>query len=256
MPPVVAAGPAPNCAVRTGLPSSIATSGMGLPRDQPGGHNERVQNDQGGAVCPRCGSPAAVHSIQELADLARMRLGQQGTTAAGPGAQQPGWAADPQPMGGPGGQQPGWAADPQPIGPGSPQPGWSANPTPTGGAGNWPRSSGGVPTTPGDALTSLGDDLAGAVGAAAAGAAARFLSRKIGRKVQDRLEQAMSTVAAKQQDTLQQQITIAERHPDLRACLNDQVVFLAGGSHTQPMPNLSTVTVEQADALVAQLRNG
>jgi hypothetical protein len=215
-----------------------------------------VQNDQGGAVCPRCGSPAAVHSIQELADLARMRLGQQGTTSAGPGAQQPGWAADPQPMGGPRGQQPGWAADPQPIGPGSPQPGWSANPTPMGGAGNWPRSSGGVPTTPSDALASLGDDLAGAVGAAAAGAAARFLSRKIGRKVQDRLEQAMSTVAAKQQDTLQQQVAIAERHPDLRACLNDQVVFLAGGTHTQPMPNLSTVTVEQADALVASLRDG
>jgi hypothetical protein len=186
-----------------------------------------------------------------------MRLGQPGTTAAGPGAQpQPGWAADPQPMGGAGGQQPGWAADPQPIGPGSPQPGWAANPSPVSGSGNWPRSSGGVPTTPSDALASLGDDLAGAVGAAAAGAAARFLSRKVGRKVQDRLDQAMSTVAAKQQDTLQQQITIAERHPDLRACLNDQVVFLAGGTHTQPMPNLSTITVEQADALVAQLRNG
>jgi hypothetical protein len=186
-----------------------------------------------------------------------MRLGQQGTTAAGPGAQQPGWAADPQPMGGPGGQQPGWAADPTPIGPGSPQPGWSANPTPMGSAGNWPRSSGSPGSTPSDALASLGDDLAGAVGAAAAGAAARFLSRKIGRKVQDRLEQAMSTVAAKQQGTLQQQIAIAERHPDLRACLTDKVIFLAGGTRTLPMPDLGpTLTVEQADALVAQLRNG
>lgn len=205
-------------------------------------------------MCPRCGSPAAVHSIQELADLARMRLGQQPATAS-PGAQQPGWAADPQPMS-PGGQQPGWAADPQPIGPGGSQPGWSANPGPVGGAGNWSRSSGGVPTTPSDALASLGDDLAGAVGAAAAGAAARFLSRKIGRKVQDRLDQAMSTVAAKQQGTLQQQIAIAERHPDLRACLTDSVVFLAGGTSTVPMPNLSAITVEQADALVAQLRTG
>jgi hypothetical protein len=125
------------------------------------------------------------------------------------------------------------------------------------GAGNWPRSSGSPSSsTPSDALASLGDDLAGAVGAAAAGAAARFLSRKIGRKVQDRLEQAMSTVAAKQQDTLQQQIAIAERHPDLRACLNDQVVFLAGGTSTQPMPNLATITVEQSDALVIQLRDG
>ena len=198
-----------------------------------------------------------MHSIQELADLARMRLGQQETTAAGPGAQQPGWAADPQPMGGPAGQQPGWAADPQPIGPGGSQPGWAANPAPMSGAGNWPRSSGSPGSTPSDALASLGDDLAGAVGAAAAGAAARFLSRKIGRKVQDRLEQAMSTVAAKQQDTLQQQIAIAERHPDLRACLTDKVIFLAGGTRTLPMPDLGpSLTVEQADALVAQLRNG
>jgi hypothetical protein len=227
---------------------------MGLPSDQYKAHNKRVQNDQGGAVCPRCGSPAAVHSIQELADLARMRLGQQGTPAAGPGG-QPGWAADPQPMG-PGGQQPGWAADPQPIGPGNSQPGWSSNPAPMGGSRNWTRGPDISSGSPSDALASLGDDLAGAVGAAAAGAAARFIGRKIGRKVQDRLEQAMPTVAAKQQDTLQQQIAIAERHPDLRACLNDQVVFLAGGSSTLPMPNLTTVTLEQADALVAQLRNG
>ena len=194
-----------------------------------------------------------------------MRLGQPGTPAAGP---QPGWAADPQPMGGPAGQQPGWAADPQPISPGTPQPGWAAdpqpispgtpqpgwaaNPQPMGGSGNWPRSSGMSGDSPSDALASIGDDIAGA----AMGAAARFIGRKIGRKVQDRLEQAMSTVAAKQQDTLQQQIAIAERHPDLRACLNDQVVFLAGGSRALPMPNLSTVTVDQSDALVAQLRDG
>ena len=237
MPPVVAAGLPPT------VPSALAfrhpsrPAGMGLPRDQPGGHNERLQNDQR-AVCPRCGSPAAVHSIQELADLARMRLGQQGTTAAGLGAQQPGWAADPQPTG--------RAARSR----------WAASPRPMHNAGNWARSSGGVPTTPSDALASLGDDLAGAVGAAAAGAAARFLSPKIGRKVQDRLEQAMSTVAAKQQDTLQQQIAIAEHHPDLRACLTVSAVFLADGSHALTMPNLSTVTVDQADALVAQLRNG
>ena len=191
-----------------------------------------------------------MHSIQELADLARMRLGQQGATAPGPGAQQPGWAADPQPMGGPGGQQPGWAADPQPIGPGSPQPGWAATPRPMGGPDNWSRSPGSLGSTPSDALDAIGEDIAGA----AMGAAARFIGRKIGRKVQDRLEQAMSTVAAKQQDTLQQQIAIAERHPDLRACLTDSVIFLAGGSRVLPMPNLSTITVEQADGLVAQLQ--
>jgi hypothetical protein len=120
-----------------------------------------------------------------------------------------------------------------------------------GGSGNWPRTSSSPSSTPSDALASLGDDIAGA----AMGAAARFIGRKIGRKVQDRLDQAMSTVAAKQQDTLRQQIAIAERHPDLRACLTDKVVFLAGGSRVLPMPNLTAVTVEQADALIAQLRD-
>jgi hypothetical protein len=55
---------------------------------------------------------------------------------------------------------------------------------------------------------------------------------------------------------LRTQIAIAERHPDLRACLTDQVIFLDGGSRTLPMPKLNTITVEQADAMVAQLRNG
>jgi hypothetical protein len=159
-------------------------------------------------------------------------------------------------MGGHGGQRPGWAADPKPISPGSPQPGWSANPGPMGGSANWTRSRDISSGSPSDALASLSDDLAGTVGAAAAGAAARFIGRKIGRKVQDRLEQAMPAATAKQQDMLQQQIAIAERHPDLRACLNEQVVFLAGGTSTMPMPNITTITVEQADAVVAQLRDG
>ena len=229
---------------------------MGLPSGQACAHNERVQNDQGSVVCPQCGSSAAVHSIQELAALARMRLGDQGTPAAPPpgaAAPQPGWAAEPQPMG----QQPGWAAEPKPMGPqpgqpGGPQPGWAAQPKPMGGGGGWSGSSGMSGSSPSDALSSLGDDLAGA----AMGAVAGFLGRKIGRRVQDRLEQAMSAAAGKQQDVLRQQIAIAERHPELRACLTDSVVFLAGGSRIQPMPNLSTITVEQSDALVTALRGG
>ena len=55
---------------------------------------------------------------------------------------------------------------------------------------------------------------------------------------------------------LQTQIAIAERHPDLCACLNDHVIFLTGGSRTLPMPNLMSITVEQADAMVARLRDG
>lgn len=119
------------------------------------------------------------------------------------------------------------------------------------GSGGWSRSSG-RPSTPGDALDSIGEDLAGA----AMGAAMGFIGRKIRQRMQDRMDQAMSTLAARQQDTLQAQIAIAERHPGLRACLDDQVVFLAGGSHALPLPNLTTITVGQADALVAQLRDG
>ena len=75
--------------------------------------------------------------------------------------------------------------------------------------------------------------------------------------MQDRLnQQVVPAMAAKQEEMLRTQVAIAERHPDLCACLNDQVVFLTGGSRALPLPNLTTVTVEQADALVARLRDG
>jgi hypothetical protein len=70
-------------------------------------------------------------------------------------------------------------------------------------------------------------------------------------------ERIVPAMAAKQEARLREQIAIAERHPDLRACLNDQVVFLQGGSRVLPMAGLiGNLTVEQSDALVAQLRNG
>ena len=193
-----------------------------------------------GTVCPQCGNTDAVHSIQELATLARARMGQQGPMGPQPGTQaQPGWAAEP---------QGGWAAEPQ------------AGPLPTPGSrrSNYqPRNYSSGDTSFGD---SIGNDIAGAVLGAAAGAAARFLGRQAGRRLQDRLtQQVLPAMAAKQQNMqtmLQTQIAIAERHPDLCACLNDQVIFLTGGSRTLPMPNLMTVTVEQADAMVARLRDG
>jgi hypothetical protein len=51
---------------------------------------------------------------------------------------------------------------------------------------------------------------------------------------------------------LREQIAIAERYPDLRT---DNVVFLAGGHRVVPMSSLRGFTLEQADAVVAQLRN-
>jgi len=89
-------------------------------------------------------------------------------------------------------------------------------------------------------------------------AATRFVGRAIGRRMQRTLnERVLPAMAAKQEATLRAQIEIAERHPDLRACLTDHVVFLAGGSRVLPMAGLTgTLTVEQADALVARLRDG
>ena len=73
--------------------------------------------------------------------------------------------------------------------------------------------------------------------------------------MQDKVSQALPAMMAKQEAMLQEQIAIAERHPDLRACLTDQVIFLAGGGRTMPMKGVMTnLTVEQADAVVAQLR--
>jgi hypothetical protein len=98
----------------------------------------------------------------------------------------------------------------------------------------------------------------------------RSISRRLKRAFDERVVPAMAArqeqmaarqeqMAGRQQGVLQEQIAIAERYPDLRACLSDQVVFLAGGSRvvSVPMSNLTGgFTLAQADAVVAQLRNG
>jgi hypothetical protein len=186
------------------------------------------------AVCPQCGSAAAVHSIEELAALARGRLGQQpqGYTPA----PQQGYAAEPQPGPVPG-PPPGYAAEPR------------SGPLP----GSWQGGSGPSRSSGGDSF-SLEDDLAGA----ALSAATRFIGRAIGRRMQRAYsERVLPAMAAKQEAVLREQIAIAERHPDLRACLTDKVIFLAGGSRVLPMASVTgMVTVEQSDALVARLRDG
>lgn len=211
-----------------------------LPSGPAGKHNVAVTYGQMGTVCPQCGDASAVHSIQELAAMARARLGQQPGPAAGqpgPGTGQPGWAAEP---------QAGWAAQPQA----------GAPPGPDGRQRSTPFRSRSRSDSVFDS-GSLTDDIAGAALGMAAGAAAKFIGRAVSRRVQDKLQQqVLPAMAARQQDMLQTQIAIAERHPDLCACLNDQVIFVTGGNRTLPMPNLMTVTVDQADAMVTQLRNG
>ena len=88
----------------------------------------------------------------------------------------------------------------------------------------------------------------------------RAISRRLKRAIDERVGPAMTArqeAMARQEGMLREQIAIAERHPDLRACLSDKLVFLAGGGRTVPMPSdLTGLTMAQADAIVAQLRNG
>jgi hypothetical protein len=169
-----------------------------------------------------------VHSIGELAALAQAQLNQAGQ-ASPAGSPQQGWEAEPQ-----AGPQPGWAQQPQA---GPPQGSWAGRSRDYFG-------------------TSVGEGIGDAIADTALGAVGGLLGRAIGRRVQKAMtERVMPTLAANRQNMLQQQIVIAQRHPDLRACLTDKVVFLAGGGRVLPMPNLMTVTADQADALVAQLRN-
>jgi hypothetical protein len=133
--------------------------------------------------------------------------------------------------------------------PGYPSGGWQGPPpgyTPQQRPGpRWEGSGGG---------SSLGDDVADVV----LNAATKFIGRAISRRVKRAYnERVQPTLAARQEARLRDQIAIAERHPDLRACLTDQVIFLAGGSRVLPMASVAGgLTVEQSDGVVAQLRNG
>jgi len=202
-----------------------------------------------------------------------------------PGAPPPGWVGEPQ-AGPPPGPQPGWAGEPQagpPPGrvgepqagpPPGPQPGWvgepQAGPPPGGAIPGWARRpQAGPPPGPlsgagglGDLLWSIrrpgGGDVEDQIAGAAIGAATRFIGRRIGKRMQQAYtERVQPAMAAKREEMLRETAAIAERHPGLRACLTDRVVFLAGGSRTVPLDHLTgPLSVAQADALVAQLSGG
>jgi hypothetical protein len=237
----------------------------------------RVNDGQFGAVCPQCGSAAAVHSIEELAALARNQLGQQQGNGPVPQAAYnppapdydppPGYDPSPDYSPSPAGYNPpsdfnrppqgGYGPPPTPGYQGPPPPGYTGSarpgqPSQSGQSGQSMRSSDwpGV----GDVASSLEDGVADVV----LGAAARFVGRAISRRVQRTVnERVLPALAVKHEAIMREQITIAERHPDLRACLTDKVVFLAGGHRVLPMPSLvGGFTVEQSDAMVARLRDG
>jgi hypothetical protein len=176
-----------------------------------------------------------VHSIQELASLASSQPGQQ------PGGPQQGWAGEPRqgPVGG-------WEAEPQagpPQGPGG-LPGGPLGGFRGGGRGNWDN-----PGMGGNPLDYLGDGIAGA--------ASGLLGRAIGRRVQKAMtEKVLPAVQARQQAALRSQQELAQRYPELRYCLTDKVIFMAGSSRVAPLGSLSGKTPQQVDELVASLRDG
>jgi hypothetical protein len=89
------------------------------------------------------------------------------------------------------------------------------------------------------------------------GAAGRFIGKAIKNRMQKVAEEKiMPTLNARAEQQRQEMAAIAERYPELRACLRDQVIFLAGGMQTVPLSEVSLpkVTLAQADALVARLR--
>jgi hypothetical protein len=173
----------------------------------------------------------------------------QPTYQAGPQpSQQPGYQAGP-----PSSQQPGYQGGP----PSAQPPAYQAGPQPDVLAG--PESWQSQPRRSRSWDSGSGADIfEEAIGDAVLGAATKAIGRVIGRKMRqaynDRIAPAM---AARQEAVLSERAAIAQRHPDLRACLRDQVVFVAGGTRVLPLASAMQVrTAEQSDALVAQLRGG
>lgn len=226
--------------------------------------------------CPHCRNTTAVHSLGELAAMMRSQpsrpsftrmIGQlTGEERAYTAPSQPGTPSATNPQAGTANApspQSGYAADPQPSWGAGPQPGWAAEPQASGH--NTYQDSGSSTGRPGfdpglltralgESLTDS-DSIEGVAAGAALGAAAGFLGRKFGPRLQQAYsEKVVPGIAQRQEAGLREQEAIAQRYPELRACLTDQVFFLAGGTRVIPMPKAGMLTLPQSDALVAQLR--
>jgi hypothetical protein len=163
-------------------------------------------------------------------------------------------------------QAPASPAEPPPAQQAGPQPGYQAGPQPGYQPGpqpevlNGPEWGQSQPPRPfrnwesGSNASVFDDPIADAV----LGAATKAIGRVIGRRMRQAYNERVAPAMAGRQDAvLRERMAIAQRHPDLRACLNDQVIFLAGGTRVLPLASAMQVrTVEQSDALVAQLRGG
>ena len=192
--------------------------------------------------------PAGPQPTYQAGPQPTYQAGPQPTYQAGPQpSQQPGYQAGP-----PSGQQPGYQGGPPPAQP----PGYQPGPQPEVLAGPESWQSQPPPRRRVWDTGSAADSFEDAIGEAVLGAATKAIGRVIGRKMRQAYnERVAPAMAARQEAVLSDRVAIAQRHPDLRACLRDQVVFLVGGTRVLPLASAMRVrTVEQSDALVAQLR--
>jgi hypothetical protein len=98
----------------------------------------------------------------------------------------------------------------------------------------------------------LFNDLVGIAG----GLVGRAVGKRVRRTYDERVVPTLEAAAhQQQQQALNDQAAIVDRYPELRGCLQDQVLFLAGGSRVVPIADVTMpITLAEADALVARLR--
>jgi len=89
--------------------------------------------------------------------------------------------------------------------------------------------------------------------------AGRFIGKAIGKRLNRAYEERISPALDEQasraaEQSRQEQAAIIERHPDLRGCMRDEVLFVAGGTRVVPFTDVMPITLAHADALVDRLR--
>jgi hypothetical protein len=90
-------------------------------------------------------------------------------------------------------------------------------------------------------------------------ASAHVLRQTVGRRMKRYYQERLLPEADKNRTARhRQQLELAERYPDLRICISDQVIFVAGGSRAIPLNRLRRRRPADLDAaigaLIAELR--
>jgi hypothetical protein len=97
-----------------------------------------------------------------------------------------------------------------------------------------------------------GQDVANAV----LSLGAHLIGRAIGKRTRRGFEsRVMPVLDARADQARQEQIAIAQKYPEIRCCMSDQVIFLDGGTRVVPLAEVANdITLARADAVVATLR--